>query len=146
MALSSLASNSISCLGLLQSNVGDKSFIIPHNSFLFIPADHQHKSIAITNTRFLAIYLNPNSEINYLDKEKSGLVTPFLKMLMLMLLLLDKGNVDVILKVIANLLVVFQDQITAAKCYEIPLLIPKDRKLRAIFLQLQPNLTLTLSE
>ena len=50
--------------GLLQSSVSDKNYIVPHNGFLFIPANFQHKSIAITNTQFLAIYLNPNKLIN----------------------------------------------------------------------------------
>ena len=52
------------------------------------------------------------------------------------------------LKLSTNLLAVFQDQINAANKYEIPLLVPKDRRLKTIFLQLQkqPNLSFTLSE
>ncbi|WP_232772461.1 helix-turn-helix transcriptional regulator [Psychromonas sp. Urea-02u-13] len=49
---------------------------------------------------------------------------------------------------LAHLLMVLSDQITLAETYEIPLLIPKDRRLLAIFtqLQLQPDLALTLAD
>ena len=132
--------------GLLQSSINNKNYIVPHNGFLFIPAGHQHKSIAITNTHFLAIYLNPKNIIDCLEENNSGLVKPFLKNLMLLLSKPNTANLEE--KVITNLLAVFQDQIKAADNYDIPLLIPKDRRLSAIFLQLQkqPNLTLTLSE
>jgi quercetin dioxygenase-like cupin family protein len=49
--------------GLLQSDIGDKSGIVPHNGTLYIPANTTHKSVAITNTQFLAIYLNPNKHV-----------------------------------------------------------------------------------
>ncbi|MBF4269845.1 AraC family transcriptional regulator, partial [Vibrio anguillarum] len=49
---------------------------------------------------------------------------------------------------LAHLLTVLRDQIEAAKSYEIPLLIPTDKRLLSIFLQLkqQPDLPFTLKE
>ena len=71
--------------GLLQSNIGDKCVVVPHNGMLYIPANTVHKSIAITDTQFLAIYLNPDKFVQYGDKPKSCLVNSFIKELILVL-------------------------------------------------------------
>ena len=118
----------------------------PHNGLLYIPANTIHKSIAVTNTEFLAIYLNPNCPLNYRDELKSCLVTPFLKELILFLF--DEKSTKNTEKVITNLLTVLRDQIELTDHYDIPILIPRDRRLMSIFTQLQnqPDLKLTLAD
>ncbi|MFT6908414.1 MAG: quercetin dioxygenase-like cupin family protein [Oleiphilaceae bacterium] len=132
--------------GLLQTNIGNKSFIVPHNGLLYIPANTTHRSIAVTNTQFLAIYLNPNCTVNYRDTLKSCLITPFLKELIL--LLFDEKPTKNAEKVITNLLTVLRDQVDLTDNHDIPILIPRDRRLLSIFTQLQnqPNLKLTLAD
>ena len=132
--------------GLLQSNIGEKNFIVPHNGLLFIPAGRRHKSIAITQTHFLALYLNPHAATQYLNEDKSGLVTPFLKALILQLFEAETALLTE--EMISHLLVVLRDQLTLATPFEIPLLITKDRRLQGVFLLLknQPDLNLTLAK
>ncbi len=132
--------------GLLQSTVGDKSFIVPHNGMLFIPANTPHKSIAVTHTEFLAIYLNPDSKVDYKSEDKSCFVTPFLKELIL--LIVARGLDEYSEEMITHLLEVLHDQIRLADSYEIPLLIPEDRRLKTIFsaLNAQPDLPFTLDD
>lgn len=129
--------------GLLQSSIGDKNFIIPHNSLLFVPAFYPHKSIAITNTTFLAIYLNPAHSVTFETVAKSCLMTPFLKELVLMLREQDYPE-----SMLMHLMAVLNDQIRVAKSFEIPLLLPTDKRLNTIFsrLQKQPTLDTTLEE
>ena len=132
--------------GLLQSDISDKSGIVPHNGMLFIPANTIHKSVAITDTQFLAIYLNPNKHVRYGSEPKSCQVSPFLKELIQ--LLFESDTLSQSESNLAHLLTVLRDQIEAAKSYEIPLLIPTDKRLLSIFLQLkqQPDLPFTLKE
>lgn len=131
--------------GLLQSSIAEKNFIIPHNSLLFIPAFYQHKSIAITHTKFLAIYLNPAHAVKFETTAKSCLMTPFLKELVLML---AEPKPDYSESILMHLLAVLNDQINGAKSFEIPLLLPTDKRLNMIFSQLQkqPTLDTTLEE
>lgn len=132
--------------GLLQSNIGDKSGIVPHNGMLYIPANTVHKSIAITDTNFLAIYLNPDKYVQYGDEPKSCQVSSFTKELIL--LLFESNTLYQSESNITHLLMVLRDQIEIANSYEIPLLIPTDKRLLSIFLQLkqQPDLRFTLKE
>lgn len=132
--------------GLLQTNIDTKSFIVPHNGLLYIPANTIHRSIAVTNTHFLAIYLNPDCFVYYRNKLKSCLVTPFLKSLIL--LLFDENSTTNTQEMITNLLTVLRDQIELTKNFDIPILIPRDRRLLSIFTQLQhqADLTLTLAQ
>ncbi|AQS40322.1 transcriptional regulator, AraC family [Shewanella psychrophila] len=146
--------------GLLQSDIGKMSFIVPHNGMLFVPANTPHKSVAVTQTRFLSLYLNPhlNSKplntkqlttkqgIKFLDKPKSCLVTPFLKELLLHLIRGEQATQTE--EMTTHLLLVLNDQLELANSYQIPLLIPGDRRLKMIFSQLkqQPDLQLTLSD
>jgi len=132
--------------GLLQSNIGKNKFVVPHNGMLFIPANMEHKSIAITQTQFLAVYLNPNGAVIYDEDAKSCLMTPFLKALIL--LLFEQETTNSTPAITSNLLKVLRDQIAIASRYEIPLLIPRDRRLQSVFMQLQkqPDLKLTLSD
>ncbi|WP_219702780.1 AraC family transcriptional regulator [Marinomonas lutimaris] len=132
--------------GLLQSTIENKSIIVPHNGMLFIPANAIHKSVSVSKTQFLAVYLNPKSRVNYGDEAKSCLVTPFLKELIV--LLVEQGLDNHMEQITTNLLNVLQDQIAIAESYEIPLLIPSDRRLMTIFMELnqQPDLPFTLAE
>ncbi|MGO2234571.1 MAG: AraC family transcriptional regulator [Marinomonas sp.] len=132
--------------GLLQSTIESKSIIVPHNGMLFIPANAIHKSVSVTKTQFLAVYLNPKSTVSYGNNAKSCLVTPFLKELIV--LLVKQGLDNHTEQMTTNLLCVLRDQIAIAESYEIPLLIPNDRRLMAIFVELnqKPDLALTLSE
>ena len=137
--------------GLLQSDIGKMSFIVPHNGMLFVPANTLHKSVAVTQTRFLSLYLNPthlnsSQSIQFLDEPKSCLVTPFLKELILLLMQGEQATQTE--EVTAHLLLVLSDQLVLANSYQIPLLIPNDRRLKMIFSQLkqQPDLQLTLSD
>ncbi len=132
--------------GLLQTNIDAESFIVPHNSLLYIPANTIHRSIAVTNTEFLAIYLNPDSFVDYRNKLKSCLITPFLKALIL--LLIDEESTVNTQVMLTNLLTVLRDQIQLATNFDIPILIPRDRRLLSIFtkLQHQPDLTLTMAQ
>ena len=144
--------------GLLQTTLQHKgqneeiqdSFIVPHNGILYIPAHSKHKSVALSETQFMAIYLNPNhsskTAINYPDLQKSCLVSPLLKAVVLALFDKEFGKQSD--EMLTNLLRVLRDQIKVAEGYEIPLLIPKDRRLLDIFKQLQkqPDLTLTLTD
>lgn len=132
--------------GLLQSNIGDSCAIVPHNGMLYIPAKTVHKSIAVTDTLFLAIYLNPDKYVQYGEKPKSCLVSSFIKELIL--LLFESNTISQSTSTITNLLMVLRDQIDVANSYEIPLLIPTDKRLFSIFLQLkqQPDLPFTLKE
>ncbi len=132
--------------GLLQSNIGNKCVIVPHNGMLYIPANTVHKSIAITDTLFLAIYLNPDKYVQYVEKAKSCQVSSFIKELILMLF--ESDSLSQSSSNITHLLMVLRDQIEVADSYEIPLLIPSDKRLLSIFSQLknQPDLPFTLKE
>jgi AraC-like DNA-binding protein/quercetin dioxygenase-like cupin family protein len=132
--------------GLLQSTIESKSIIVPHNGMLFIPANTIHKSVSVTKTQFLAVYLNPKNIVDYGNNAKSCLVTPFLKELIV--LLVEQGVEGYSEQMTTNLLNVLRDQIAIADSYEIPLLIPSDRRLMSIFIELnqQPDLALTLTE
>lgn len=132
--------------GLLQSDIGGKSGIVPHNGMLYIPANTVHKSVAITDTQFLAIYLNPDKNIQYGGKPKSCQVNSFAKELIH--LLFESNTLSQSESNITHLLMVLRDQIEVAESYEIPLLIPTDKRLFSIFAQLkkQPDLSFTLKE
>ena len=89
--------------GLLQSTIEGKSIIVPHNGMLFIPANAIHKSVSVSKTQFLAVYLNPKSTVSYGNNAKSCLVTPFLKELIV--LLVEQGLDNHTEQMTTNLLV-----------------------------------------
>ncbi len=132
--------------GLLQSNIGDTCAIVPHNGMLYIPSNTVHKSVAVSDTVFLAVYLNPDKFIQYSDRPKSCKVSSFMKELLLTLF--DAPTLSQSESNVSNLLTVLRDQIEMAHSYEIPLLMPKDKRLLSIFSQLkqQPDLPYTLKE
>ncbi|QFT12926.1 AraC family transcriptional regulator [Vibrio sp. THAF190c] len=132
--------------GLLQSNIGDTCAIVPHNGMLYIPSNTVHKSVAVSDTVFLAVYLNPDKFIQYSDRPKSCKVSSFMKELLLTLF--DAPTLSQSESNVSNLLAVLRDQIEMAHSYEIPLLMPRDKRLLSIFSQLkqQPDLPYTLKE
>ena len=132
--------------GLLQSGIGSEAVIVPHNALLYVPAYTVHRSVAVTETKFLALYLNPKKYVQYSQFPRTCLVTPFIKELILLFF-----STDVLPdseEVITHLLLVLRDQIAMAKNYHIPLLIPQDKRLLAIFTQLTrcPDSNMTLKE
>jgi len=131
--------------GLLQSNIERHSVVLPHNALLYIPAGICHKSVAITHTEFVALYLNPAAQTPFEHSPKSCLVTPFLKELVLLLLNTAEHTDS---EATSNLLRVLNDQVKAALHYEIPLLLPTDRRIQAIFEALikAPSTRLTLAQ
>lgn len=135
----------------IESKIDNKSVIVPHNGVLYIPENTLHKSVAITDTQFMAVYLNPNiyvkkQIINYNEIYKTCALTPLLKALILQLFNKQTNKQSEVMK--NNLLRVLRDQIELAGSYEIPLLIPRDRRLLSIFTQLQeqPDLAFTLAD
>jgi len=132
--------------GLLQTNIDNKNFVVPHNGLLFVPANTVHRSIAISNSKFLALYLNPSFTVNDREKLKSCLVSSFLKELIVLLFNVNSTTYDE--QMITNLLQVLHNQIELAGNYDIPILIPDDRRLKSIFKRLtnQPDLQLTLAD
>ena len=131
--------------GLLQSGIGSESVIIPHNALLYVPAHTVHRSVAVTETKFLALYLNPARVVEYSHLPGTCLVTPFIKEL---ILLFFSDGLPKDEEAITHLLLVLRDQIDSAKSYHIPLLIPEDKRLFTIFTQLthQPDSAMTLKE
>ncbi len=120
--------------GLLQSSVDEKNFIIPHNGLLFVPAFSRHRSIAITHTEFLAIYLNPSHSVEFQTSSKTCLLTLFMKELILTLFNLDEAYSE---EMLSRIISVLRDQLMIAKSVEIPLLIPADKRLKTIFTHLR---------
>ena len=132
--------------GLLQTYSKINSFIIPHNGLLYIPANTRHRSMAVTNTDFIAIYLNPNCDFNYRDELKSCLVTPYLKELILHQLADQHSNTAE--KITSSLLRTLRDQIELTDEFHTPILIPRDKRLMAIYKQIlkNPDFNITLAQ
>ncbi|MCJ8294529.1 MAG: helix-turn-helix transcriptional regulator [Colwellia sp.] len=133
--------------GILQTKVADNQYVIPHTGMLFIPANTNHESFVMTDTKFIGIYLNPESDIHYPQRTQAISVTPFLRELILHIKQLAacsntaKGEIK-------NLLKVLSDQICAGDSYSMTLLLPSDRRLMVIFkaLMLQPQRDTTLAD
>lgn len=117
--------------GLLQTKSGDYQYLAPHTSALFVPATLQHESIALSNTTFMGIYLNPNFCGIYKKKIRAISLTPFLKELLqeIRRKCVSTDNLDEI----SHLLAVLHDQIHREEILTFKLLLPKDRRLKLIF-------------
>jgi len=124
--------------GILQTKVLNSQFVIPHSGMLFIPANARHESFAMTDTKFMGIYLNPQMKVDYPLQTKAVAVTPFLRELLLHLH--ESVNDSPIRKAqILKLLAVLIDQICSGETYHLTLLLPKDRRLMEIFKALMKN-------
>jgi len=139
--------------GLIQTEADQCQFLVPHTTAIFIPAGVCHESIAITNTTFIGLYINPQygrcHDINDGQRLKQVSMTPFLKELILMIKLqyqaerttTSHGNT-------LRLIEVLYDQIHTSESFKFKLLVPKDRRIKMIFEALteKPDLDLTLSK
>ncbi len=132
--------------GILQTKISESQFIIPHSTMLFIPAETNHESFVMTETKFFGIYLNPKVSIHYPLKAKALAVTPFIRELILHIHQcvtnsnISKGD-------ITNLLNVLIDQTRNEDTCNMTLLLPRDRRLMVIFnaLMEHPQLDTNLS-
>lgn len=68
--------------GLLQTQTEHYQHLVPHTSALFVPAGVQHESIALSNTIFVGIYLNPEFGATYEPQVRTIALTPFLNELL----------------------------------------------------------------
>ncbi|NQZ92658.1 MAG: helix-turn-helix transcriptional regulator [Moritella sp.] len=138
--------------GLIQTEAEQCQFLVPHTTAIFIPAGVKHESIAITDTTFIGLYINPEhsrfDERNNGQRLKQVSMTPFLKELILMIkqqcqteLATSHGNT-------LRLIEVLYDQIHTSESFKFKLLLPKDRRIKQIFERLtaRPELDLTLSK
>ena len=124
--------------GILQTKVSDSQFVIPHSGMLFIPANTNHESFVMTDTKFIGIYLNPQINSHYPLETKAIAVTPFLRELVLHINFCVTHS-SISTDEIANLLDVLIDQICGGDTYNMTLLLPKDRRLMLIFKVLMEN-------
>ncbi|WP_394134181.1 AraC family transcriptional regulator [Aliivibrio fischeri] len=117
--------------GLLQTQVGSYQYLLPHTSALFVPATLVHESIALTNTTFIGIYINPAYCFKNEKQIRTVFLTPFIKELIQEIrrqYLQMAGN-----KELLNLLQVLHDQIKHSDDVTFQLLLPQDRRLKQIF-------------
>jgi len=138
--------------GLIQTEAEQCQFLVPHTTAIFIPAGVRHESIAITDTTFIGLYINPEhsrfDERNNGQRLKQVSMTPFFKELILMIKqqcqaerVTPHGNT-------LRLIEVLYDQVHTSESFKFKLLIPKDRRIKMIFERLttRPELDLTLSK
>ncbi|BAJ03158.1 transcriptional regulator, AraC/XylS family [Shewanella violacea DSS12] len=117
--------------GLLQTESEYYQHLVPHTSALFVPATLEHQSIALSNTSFIGIYINPKFCKTYSMQVRSISLTPFLKELLqeIRRKALVADNQDELL----HLLEVLHDQILRDEVFTFQLLLPQDRRLKLIF-------------
>lgn len=130
--------------GLLQTKSGDYQYLAPHTSALFVPATLQHESIALSNTTFIGIYLNPLFCGLYKKKMRTISLTPFLRELLQEIRRICSHTDSQ--EETLHLLTVLHDQIHKEELLTFKLLLPKDRRLKLIFDKLsdEPALDWTL--
>lgn len=122
--------------GLLQTQAGSYQYLLPHTSALFVPATLAHESIALTNTTFIGIYINPAYCFNSEEQVRTVSLTPFIKELIQEIrrkCLQEESH-----KELLGLLQVLHDQMRHDDDDDVTfqLLLPKDRRLKQIFDQL----------
>ena len=138
--------------GLIQTEADQYQFLVPHTTAIFIPAGVSHESIAITDTTFIGLYINPEcgqrDERNHEQRLKQVSMTPFLKELILMIKQQCQAELATSHANTLRLLEVLYDQIHASESFKFKLLIPKDRRIKVIFERLteKPDLDVTLSK
>ncbi|KLV10508.1 hypothetical protein ABT57_08195 [Photobacterium ganghwense] len=150
------ATEAAGCYSPLSSYLQQKrQFLVPHTSALFVPAGVRHESVALTETRFIGLYINPSFGRRYSDRLKPVSMTPFLKSLILLLhqecQKWDNGlhsQNDEERDKRLRLLDVLYDQVHQEESYSYSLLIPQDRRIRQIFDQLTdaPSLDWSLAK
>ncbi|EJG0779083.1 AraC family transcriptional regulator [Vibrio parahaemolyticus] len=132
--------------GLLQTQTEHYQHLVPHTSALFVPAGVQHESIALSNTIFVGIYLNPEFGATYEPQVRTIALTPFLNELLQEIRRQCEGETSH--KEVLHLLAVLHDQILKSNVQTFQLLLPQDRRLKLIFEQLtdEPALSCSLKE
>ncbi|EKN4605801.1 helix-turn-helix transcriptional regulator [Vibrio parahaemolyticus] len=132
--------------GLLQTQTEHYQHLVPHTSALFVPAGVQHESIALSNTIFVGIYLNPEFGATYEPQVRTIAFTPFLNELLQEIRRQCEGETSH--EEVLHLLAVLHDQILKSNVQTFQLLLPQDRRLKLIFEQLtdEPALSCSLKE
>ncbi|MFC3024871.1 AraC family transcriptional regulator [Vibrio zhugei] len=117
--------------GLLQTKSGQHQYLVPHTSALFIPAPLTHESIALSDTIFVGIYINPKFCKKYEKQIRTIALTPFFRELLKEVrrscLSVENQNE------LQNLLSVLHDQILRNDIVTFKLLLPQDKRLKVIF-------------
>ncbi|MCU8004875.1 helix-turn-helix transcriptional regulator [Shewanella sp. SM96] len=136
--------------GLLQTEANEALFLVPHTTALFVPAGVMHESVAITDTCFIGVYLNPMYGRDYGAMVKPVAMSAFIRELVLTLrkqcAFNTPTNVEPMVQAsILRLLEVLYDQINSAEGQTFKLLIPQDRRLKLIFEHLTQTPALDLS-
>ncbi len=117
--------------GLLQTQTEHYQHLVPHTSALFVPAGVQHESIALSNTIFVGIYLNPEFGATYEPQVRTIALTPFLNELLQEIRRQCEGETSH--EEVLHLLAVLHDQILKSNVQTFQLLLPQDRRLKLIF-------------
>lgn len=117
--------------GLLQTQTEHYQHLVPHTSALFVPAGVQHESIALSNTIFVGIYLNPEFGATYEPQVRTIALTPFLNELLQEIRRQCEGETSH--EEVLHLLAVLHDQILKSNVQTFQLLLPEDRRLKLIF-------------
>lgn len=120
--------------GLLQTQTEHYQHLVPHTSALFVPAGVQHESIALSNTIFVGIYLNPAFGAMYEPQVRTIALTPFLNELLQEIRRQCENETSH--EEVLHLLAVLHDQILKSNVQTFQLLLPQDRRLKLIFEQL----------
>ncbi|AVH29064.1 AraC family transcriptional regulator [Vibrio diabolicus] len=132
--------------GLLQTQTEHYQHLVPHTSALFVPAGVQHESVAVSNTIFAGIYLNPEFGATYEPQVRTIALTPFLNELLQEIRRQCENEASH--EEVLHLLAVLHDQILKSNVQTFQLLLPQDRRLKLIFEQLtdEPALSCSLKE
>ncbi|QCO88799.1 AraC family transcriptional regulator [Vibrio neocaledonicus] len=132
--------------GLLQTQTEHYQHLVPHTSALFVPAGVQHESIALSNTIFVGIYLNPEFGATYEPQVRTIALTSFLNELLQEIRRQCEGETSH--EEVLHLLAVLHDQILKRNVQTFQLLLPQDRRLKLIFERLtdEPALSCSLKE
>ncbi|NNN62748.1 helix-turn-helix transcriptional regulator [Vibrio sp. 2-1(7)] len=132
--------------GLLQTQTDHYQHLVPHTSALFVPAGVQHESIALSNTIFVGIYLNPEFGATYEPQVRTIALTSFLNELLQEIRRQCEGETSH--EEVLHLLAVLHDQILKRNVQTFQLLLPQDRRLKLIFERLtdEPALSCSLKE
>lgn len=133
--------------GLLQTQVGDKKFLVPHTTSIFVPAGVEHESLALTDTRFMGIYINPEFCRDVEPKVTPIFVSEFIKLLFIEIET-HFNSEEYDHNVQTNLVNVLLDQIQTSKVTNFRLLVPKDRRIKQMFdcYSMDPSISYTLDD
>lgn len=132
--------------GMLQTQAGQVQYLLPQGAALFVPAGMQHESMALSHTSFIGIYIHPSLGGGRVAATRTFAVSVFLRELMLELVRAISECRDKL--VLRHLVDVLYDGIVPQQEFRFQLLLPQDRRLKAIFdgLIRTPSLNWTLAQ